>query len=120
MIQYFKTFGPGFSEPAIERLGQLLLSDDPAKRPSLTDQPWWIEQGPVARRDRKEMGPASQKGRDNSMLMMKKRAAGQGAGKCGIVGDGRRQQSKVGKVKGAVHDQKELRPWFDFDFVPAF
>ncbi len=35
MVQYFRTFGPGFKDPDVERLGSLLLNKNPAMRPSL-------------------------------------------------------------------------------------
>jgi serine/threonine protein kinase len=37
MIQYFTTFGPGFKEPVLEKRSQLLLDQNPSKRPSLKD-----------------------------------------------------------------------------------
>jgi hypothetical protein len=51
MLGYFATLGPGFKEPSLERLGQALLNNDPAKRPSLPylqEQP--TKKGPHATR----------------------------------------------------------------------
>lgn len=68
MIRYFGTFGPGFKDPDLERLGRLLLNEDPAKRPDLIDKALQI----------KKMAIANPKGhadprRDNDQMVRKKR-----------------------------------------------
>jgi len=65
MIRYFGTFGPGFKDPDLERLGRLLLNEDPAKRPDLVDKI-------------KKMADANPKGhadprRNNDQMVRKKR-----------------------------------------------
>ena len=47
MIQYFRTFGPGFKHPGLERLSLDLLNEDPVKRPSLANQLLQIKKRPV-------------------------------------------------------------------------
>ena len=71
MIQYFTTFGPGFKDADIEGLSSLLMNEDPAKRPSLIDQPLQIKKRSVA-----NLKNLADQGHQDQVLRKKRRLPG--------------------------------------------
>ena len=72
MIQYFRTFDPGFQDSALERLSSQLLDEDPVKRPCLLGQPLQIKKRPVAN----IAGPVDQQPSNAETAWKKKRLGG--------------------------------------------